>query len=217
MTYGLDERNIRQSPGLWYPLQQLTGVADETSDDITGAFQTFLQWEHPDIGPQEGRQVFVLDESRGFWNLNGSENAGWSSPSVAAFTQALVPRGHVALVRRIIASNNGDDPALFELQVSIDGGQNWNTVLPFVLQGGGTLQLDPIAQLTAPHEPTPDPAALPAANTLNAGGDVLIRNQVTQLGTAAPFYTVYYAGTFRTIETYGDHLPPQRYGEAAFE
>lgn len=129
----------------------------------------------------------------------------------------LIPRGHVAMVRRVIISNNGDDALLFELQASIDGGQNWNTVLPWVLQGGGTLQLDPILQIAAPHEPTPDPAAAPAANTLNAGGDVLLRNQVTQIGDAASFYRVYYAGTFRTIETYGDHLPPQRYGEAAFE
>jgi hypothetical protein len=217
MPYGLDERNIRQSPGLWYPEQLLTGAADETSDDINGDFQVFIPWEHPDLGPQEGRQQFVQEESRGFWHINGQENAGWSSPSVAAFTQALVPRGHFAMLRRVIAGNLGDDPILFEFQISIDGGQNWNTVLPFPLQGGGTVQLDPILQFAAPHEPTPDPAALPAANTLNAGGDVLFRNQVTQIGQAAPRYTIYYAGTFRTTETYGDYLPPQRYGEAAFE
>jgi hypothetical protein len=218
MTYGLDERNIRQSPGLWYERQLLTDDPDESRDDINGDFQELIPWEHPDVGPEEGRFQFVQDESRGFWFMPGGEDGGWTSPSVLAFTQLLIPRGHYCMIRRALFSNNGDDTILFEIQASYDGGQNWDTVFPVDVQGGGTLQLDPLLQLTSPTQPTPDPGNLPPANTLNAGGDLLIRVQATWLGAETePQYRVYLAGTLRTVFTYGDYLPPQRYGEAAFE
>lgn len=218
MTYGLDERNIRQSPGLWYENQLLTDEADAERDDITGPYQELIAWEHPDVGPEEGRFQFVQDEGRGFFFMPGGEAGGWISPSILAMTQLLIPRGHFCTIRRIIVSNNGDGPIFFELQASYDGGQNWDTIAPYIVQGGGLVQLDPICQLTAPAEPTPNPAAAPPANTLNAGGDLLIRWQTTWLGVGAtPQYTTYLAGTLRTIFTYGDYLPPQRYGEATFE
>jgi len=218
MTTGLDERNIRQSPGLWYPEQVLSDEPELTSDDITGAYQRLIQWEHPDAGPEEGQLQFVQEESRGFFFMPGGEDGGWASPSVEAFTQLLIPRGHYGMIRRIILSNNGDDTILFEVQASLDGGQNWHTVLPVDVQGGGLVQLDPILQLVAPHQPTPDPSNPPPADALNQGGDLLVRLQATYLGAGVtPQYRSYLAGTLRTIFTFPEALPPQLYGEAAFE